>query len=102
MALQKSIDTSYGVMAEYHKIVRIADDRVHRQAEVVVHAFKDAGSKTKQPLSVVCLVFSDSQPTADGPYCLDVVVENSPGVNHVSQAYTAIKQLPEYEGAVDV
>lgn len=101
MALKKSIDSQYGVVAEYHRVVRVLDDRIRQSAEALVHVYKDAQSVNKQPLEVRVFTFSNDQ-EADGAYCLLPTEINPEGMNHVKRVYEALKLLPLYEGAIDV
>lgn len=101
MALKKSIDSQYGVVAEYHRVVRVLDDRIRQSAEAVVHVYKDALALNKQPLEVRVFVFS-GDPEADGAYCLVPSDIDPQGMNHIKRVYEALKLLPIYEGAIDV
>lgn len=101
MALQKDLDTAYGVMANYHKVVCVLHDRVRQRVEVQVAVYKDILNKHKSPLERKVYEFGAFE-GADGPYCLDLNIENPENVNHVSLCYAALKQLSDYEGAIDV
>ena len=88
MALIKSIDTDYGIPAEYWNIGAVQEDFKGKGTEVTIYGYasKQARDAGKQPLSAgkVQIAGSDYVAGADR-----------------AALYAIIKQKPEFEGAKD-
>jgi len=101
MALELSKTLSSDAVGNYWKILNIIDDRKYLRASVSVGLFKDVSSKDKQPLHVFGYSFSaDSDSVAGYPFTIEAL--SAEDMNHVKLAYTALKALPEFAGAIDV
>ena len=88
MALIKSIDTDYGVPAQYWNIGAIYEDFKSRGAEVTLcgYASQEAREAGNQPLSAVKVGITGDEYVA--------------GADRAS-LYAIIKQRPEFDGATD-
>jgi len=88
MALEKSIDTDYGIPATYWNIGAVQEDFKGKGTEVTFYGYasKQARDDGKQPLSA-----GKVQIAGD-----DYVVEADRAT-----LYALIKQKPEFEGAED-
>ena len=88
MALLKSIDTDYGIPAEYWNIGAVQEDFKGKGTEVTFYGYasKQARDAGKQPLSAGKVQIAGN----------DYVV----GADR-SALYAIIKQKPEFEGAKD-
>jgi hypothetical protein len=88
MALEKSIDTDYGIPATYWNIGAIQEDFKGYGTEITFYGYasKEAREAGKQPLSAGKLQLSGNEYIA--------------GADR-KQLYAIIKQKPEFEGAVD-
>jgi len=88
MALIKSIDTDYGIPAEYWNIGAIQEDFKGRGTEITFYGYasKEAREAGKQPLSAGKVAISGAEYVA--------------GADRAA-LYFIIKQKPEFEGAMD-
>lgn len=92
MALQKTIATTYGVNATYHKIALTNINWHNHQAHIEIISFADqqARNEGKAPLVVNALDFD-----AD-------TFDFEPTDNIVEEVYNKMKETPEFNGAIDV
>jgi hypothetical protein len=88
MALLKSIDTDYGIPAEYWNIGAVQEDFKGKGTEVTIYGYasKQARDAGKQPLS------AGKVQIAGGDYVA--------GADRAA-LYLFLKQKPEFEGAKD-
>lgn len=92
MALLKQKLTNHGVIAEYHKVINVNISWHNRTCFVDVYGYlnQEIREQQKSPLITKYYEFTDTS--------FDFSVDN----NIVNQVYEKLKQLPEWEGAVDV
>ena len=88
MALLKSVETDFGVSAEYWNIGAVQEDFKGRGTEVTFYGYasKEARDSGKQPLSAGKVQISGDEYVA--------------GADRAA-LYQIIKQKPEFEGATD-
>ena len=88
MALIKSIDTEYGIPANYWNIGAVQEDFKGKGTEVTFYGYasKEAREEGKQPLAAGKVQINGDEYVA--------------GADR-SALYAIIKQKPEFEGAVD-
>jgi hypothetical protein len=88
MALLKSIDTDFGVSAEYWNIGAIQEDFKGRGTEVTFYGYatKEAREVGAQPLSAGKITIAGDEYVAGSDR---------------AALYATIKQRPEFEGATD-
>jgi hypothetical protein len=88
MALSKSIDTDYGLPAQYWNIGAVQEDFKGKGTEVTFYGYasKEAREADKQPLAAGKVQISGDEYIA--------------GADRAT-LYGIIKQRPEFEGAVD-
>ena len=88
MALLKSVDTDFGIPAEYWNIGAVQEDFKGKGTEVTFYGYanKEARDDGKQPLSAGKVQIAGEEYVA--------------GADR-SALYAIIKQKPEFEGAVD-
>lgn len=88
MALIKSIDTDFGIPANYHNIGAVQEDFKGRGTEVTIYCYasKEARDAGKQPLSAGKVQIAGDEYVA--------------GADRAA-LYAIIKQRPEFEGATD-
>ena len=88
MALIKSIDTDYGIPAQYWNIGAVQEDFKGKGTEVTFYGYasKEARDVGKQPLSAGKLQIAGDEYVA--------------GADRAA-LYSIIKQKPEFNGAID-
>jgi hypothetical protein len=88
MALIKSIDTDYGIPAQYWNIGAVQEDFKGRGTEITFYGYasKEARDDGKQPLSAGKVGITGDEYVA--------------GADRAA-LYAIIKQKPEFEGAID-
>ena len=88
MALLKTIDTDYGIPAEYWNIGAVQEDFKGRGIEVTIYGYASAQARQtgKQPLSAGKIQISGDDYVA--------------GADR-AQLYSIIKQKPEFENCID-
>jgi hypothetical protein len=88
MALIKSINTDYGISANYHNIGAVQEDFKGRGTEVTIYCYasKEARDAGKQPLSAGKVQIAGDEYVA--------------GADRAA-LYSIIKQKPEFDGAQD-
>ena len=88
MALIKSIDTDYGIPAQYWNIGAVQEDFIGRGTEITFYGYasKEAREAGKQPLSAGKVGISGDEYVA--------------GADRAA-LYAIIKQKPEFDGATD-
>lgn len=91
MALFKEIRQDDGVVTHYHRIMFITKT-VNRQNSIAVLSYVDDIARTDEQQSVLAQPYTKSI-TYEIPYDDEMTVE---------KAYTYLKTLPRFEGAVDV
>jgi DUF971 family protein len=91
MALQKDIQTQYGVTANYLRVAGTNFNWAEKQAhiDVVVYINQQARLENKQPIGNFSVDFKES----DFDFTENKVIE---------QSYLKIKTLPEFSDATDV
>jgi hypothetical protein len=89
MALQKAIDTEFGVQATYWNIGAYAEDFKGSGGEVTMYGYLDQASKQagKQPLSAGKINLTGVEYMADA---------------NRANLYEIIKNKPEFEDSIDV
>jgi len=92
MALSKSIDTSYGVQASYHKITETKIDWHNRAANLTVQSFIDEAARNTGKLAI----------TTHSYYWAGDDFIFSPAGNVVADAYTKLKLMESWADSIDV
>lgn len=90
MALEKSVQTKFGVDASYHKVIQGRPGLV----EVAAYFSKDARDSACSPLCI-------KQYPCPFSYFDEAVLKQS-GVSTITQAYEFLKTLDEFSNAQDV
>ena len=89
MAITKGIDTPFGVGLKYHRIVSMSVLHAHRVVDVSLGSYvdQDARDAGKAPMSVMPAVRLSFEDVGDEPTRATV--------------YAALKERPEFVGALD-
>ena len=102
MAIKKQIESSNGVVTEYHRIALVSID-VNNQNTILIHSYlSEDGRKIEKEYSAA--LFSDLEecminfPYVDARYINTEYNENMT----VKAAYEYLKTLPEFEGSEDI
>jgi hypothetical protein len=92
MALQKTTETPYGIVCEYHKVTVTNINWHERLAGIEYASFisADARMEGKQPV------------VRDTIFIAGEGFDFSYDINVIFQAYTHLKALPLFDGALDV
>jgi hypothetical protein len=92
MALQKNIETNYGVEATYWKICITNFDWYKKLSRITIYGFlnRETRDNLKESLAIKSYAFNDDDFTFD--YQEDII----------AHAYNKLKVLPEWEDAEDV
>jgi len=102
MAIQKEITTSFGIVANYHKIHSFTDDKINRVVTITVNSYIDLTYKDKTPIGRLVFVSQDNNEYADFPYSFSCSEIDPEGMNHIKKAYNLIKTTEAFIGAIDV
>lgn len=89
MALQKLKTYDNGFTSEYHKIMSLFTDYATRSVQVVVCSYKDQSTRDSNMSEVERRGYQFEIP--------ELVQE----INRET-AYSALKRMPEFEGAIDI
>lgn len=90
MALKKQIQTSYGVPAEYHKIIGTSIDWLKQTAIITVGVFVDETARREGVRPIERRAYQAE------PFPFDKTTPER------VTAYEYLKALPKYEGAEDI
>jgi hypothetical protein len=92
MALSKSIDTSYGVQANYHKITETKIDWHNKVANITVQSFIDEAARTLGKMAIM----THSYYWASDDFIF------YPAGNVLADAYTKLKLMESWADSIDV
>lgn len=91
MALIKDTATSYGILAEYHKVLELCINWHNHNADVQIGSFVN---KDARVAGADCILYRSYAFSAEAfPFALDQ--------NNVEQAYIALKAHPDFIDAED-
>jgi len=103
MALQTQFEFDNGIILPetYVKISAVTYNNSEKIVNIVIVLFKDISAYNNNKSEVISLEYFCDNPTEFDTY-FGITVLNKVDVNHLSQAYTWLKTLPEFSSAIDV
>lgn len=102
MAIKKQVTADNGIVTEYHRVALVSID-VNQQNTILVHSYlSDAGRQIEKDYASG--LYSDlEEGMMKFPYVAAeyIAAEYNPDMT-VSTAYTYLKSLPKFAGAIDI
>lgn len=99
MALELNKEFPSGVTADYWKVINLSVNFSSMCATVEVGLYVNAAARSAGKSPVEIFVYNFDPPATDG---LGAASQDTAGENPQKAAYTLLKTLPEFTGAVDV